>query len=156
MKTNTFLSNYRSLAEKAITLLVKIFVGGGINYILNLALTFVLSTYLNVYYLLAFAITQTVLLMYGFIYNAKVVFADSLSVAKLSKYFVIVISMALVNIGLVKFTTEVLGLFYLLSISLVLVTTIGIKYLLFWVFVFYSKSYDKVLTGVKNRIKKYK
>lgn len=139
-----------TLIKKIGKLGVKILVGGGINYLLNITLTFILSDFLNLHYLLAFSITQVILTLYSFIYNSKLIFKASMTVSKLVRYVFVVVTIAGINIFLVRFFTETISLYYLASISVVLTITVSLKYLFYWLFVFNTLSYRRLLTIIKK------
>ena len=115
-------------------------VGGALAYIPNLLLPYVLTELAGMYYLVSFIITQVIVVIYGFAYNAKIIFSTTMTGFGFLKYLATVTLMSAFNIILVSIITEIAGIYYIFSIAIVLVVTLAFKYVLFWKFVFPANS----------------
>lgn len=116
---------------------IKFLLGGGISYLIKLILTFILTNMFNVWYLLSYSITMTMIIIYGFFYNFYFTFKNVKNKKnKFIIYMISVIGFALIDIFLVKILTDELNLYYLKSIIISTSALIIFKYLFYNMFVF--------------------
>ena len=112
------------------------FVAGSVgSYVLNIALTYLLTELFGWHYLFSFAVTQFCLVCYAFSYNLKVLFPSAYSHAKLLKFVLVLIGVSVLNILTVRLITES-GFYYVYSVALSVAGFVGLKYFLYktWVF----------------------
>ena len=106
--------------------------GGVINYFLKIGLTYFLTEILTLYYLLSYSITLVVVILYSFVYNMFITFNKTND--KLSKfiiYIIVLVIFGVIDLLLVKFFTQILGVYYILSIIIITTFIFLLKYLVF-------------------------
>ncbi|MBU0647915.1 GtrA family protein, partial [Patescibacteria group bacterium] len=122
--------------------------GGVVNFLLNIGLTYLLTEVFDIYYLLSFAIVQIIVIIYGFVYNTFLTFRlKKASTWIFVKFITFLHIFALVNILLVRFFTDVVGLQYLISIIITIFATIILRFFLYkkYVFVEDNSSTKKII-----------
>jgi len=112
--------------------------GGGVNFILNTAVTYFLTDVLGLYYLYSYIIVQIIIITYGYLYNSLITFKQKKPTRKsLIKFLVCLPIFAFLNVILVKILTDWLGIYYLISIVVTIFLTIAGRFYIYkkWVFV---------------------
>jgi len=111
--------------------------GGVTNYLLNIGLTYALTEWLGWYYLLSFTVVQMIIIVYNFLYHNWLTFRGArMSGWTFIKYLLWLGVFALINIGLVKLTTDYLQWHYMISIFAVTAVTMVVKFLIYRKYVF--------------------
>ena len=120
---------------------IKFCLGGIVNLGLNTGLTFFLVEVVGLYYLWSFAIVQVIIVFYGFFYNLKITFrVKHWDKSTLTRFVFFLWLFYFINLGLVKFLTETLGFYYIISIILTVAITIGVRFYIYKKLVFKPKS----------------
>ena len=115
--------------------------GGAFNFIIKLASTVFLTEYLKVPYYISYVATLTVIILYSFFYNAYLTFKVHINIkSNFIKYVVALLSFNILDAGLVALTTESLGLYYLISIVIITICLLVIKYIVYNSIVFTKQS----------------
>lgn len=116
---------------------LKYSIGGILSYILNISITFVLTNIINLYYLYSYLIAYSIVLIFNFVFAMKVIFSVKGKIAnRFFRFIIFIIIFSLANIFTVKYFTETVGLYYLISITIVTITLFVIKYFIYKHFVF--------------------
>ncbi|MFH0863089.1 MAG: GtrA family protein [Candidatus Altiarchaeota archaeon] len=102
----------------------------GFTYSLLLALTYVLTEYAGIYYFHSYAVSLSLTIILSFVLTMKVIFkAKGKAGQRFIRYVLLIAVFYALNITLVKFITENMGLYYMLSIVSVTACTFVFKYL---------------------------
>jgi len=102
----------------------KFIMGGGVNFVLNTVLTYILTEFLGIYYLVSFMIVQTILVVYGYFYNLLFTFKiKTKSKKRFMKFLLFLVIFYAVNIGLVKIFTDTIKIPYIISIVITIFAT---------------------------------
>lgn len=124
---------------------LKYSIGGILSYILNISVTFLLTDTFNLYYLYSYLIAYSIVLIFNFVFALKVIFSVTGKIAnRFFRFIIFIIIFFLTNIFAVKFFTETVGLYYIISITIVTFTLFMIKFFIYKHFVF-SDSKQKLL-----------
>jgi putative flippase GtrA len=111
--------------------------GAGVAFGANLALTYALTEWVGLHYLIAYIIVQAVVLTLGFFFQLRVVFKKgNLSVALVVRYLVFLLSITAANTWVVHLLTELAGVHYLVSITISTAFFLVVKFVLYKLFVF--------------------
>ena len=111
--------------------------GGGTGMLINLCLTYVLTEYVHLWYMLSYAIGQTVNLLFNFFYHRHITFTvTSRGKERFGKFILVSVGVILTSWLLVWYITEHIGLYYILSIVIVAFFVSVIDFLInkMWVF----------------------
>jgi dolichol-phosphate mannosyltransferase len=111
--------------------------GGGVNFVLNTVVTYLLTDVLGIYYLYSYIIVQIIIIVYGYLYNSYVTFRQvKPSKLALAKFIFLLPVFAVINVMLVKILTDWLGIYYVASIILAIFITIVGRFYIYkkWVF----------------------
>ncbi len=114
-------------------------IGGFVAYGLNFFIPLFLVEELKFNYLIAVSITQIIIFIYGFTYNLKVTFKVQFAKLQLFKFLAVLLTASLGNVLLVFFFTEVVGLFYLISIAVSVFAFTAFKFFSYKLWVFPKK-----------------
>lgn len=127
----------------------KFSIGGILNFLIKIGLTFFLTERLKVWYFSSYIITLLVLLIYGFYYNAYITFdVKNNQKHNFMKFSVIMILFLLLDGMLVRILTDFLGLYYLLSIVLVTFVLFFARFFTYNKFVFINKDNESQINGL--------
>jgi len=97
--------------------LIKFVLAGGISFLLNIAITYLLTEVLGIFYLISYSITLTFITFMNFWLNTQFIFKTKTSHKKrFLQYLASVIIFILLNTLVVKVLTENLHIYYILSI----------------------------------------
>jgi len=111
--------------------------GGAITYGLRIVLTFILTDFFKMWYLLSYSATTLIILIFGFFYNFYFTFKNVEH--KRNKFIVYGVSLvlfSLVDISFVKILTDNFELYYLVSIIISTSMIFLVKYSFYNKFVF--------------------
>lgn len=111
--------------------LAKFLLGGGVNYFLNIFLTAFLTETLGLNYIISFSVTQSILIVYGYIYNSRVVYRTKHSNNKMFRFVSLMILFAILNIFVVRNIVEIFELSYVYTIAFIIPITTLIKYFVY-------------------------
>jgi|GEM_PF-4805796 len=115
----------------------KFIMGGGVNFVLNTVLTYILTEFLGIYYLVSFMIVQTILVVYGYFYNLLFTFKiKTKSKKRFMKFLLFLVIFYAVNIGLVKIFTDTIKIPYIISIVITIFATTALRFFTYKKFVF--------------------
>ena len=120
---------------------IKFSIGGLINYGLKIFITLLLTEVLNFWYFHSYIISLIVVIIFGFYYNIFITFKvkENKGVNFIKYLFALLIFITL-DALLVKFTTEVIGFHYLISIIIITTLIFFSKYFVFGKFIFTKKT----------------
>lgn len=116
--------------------LSKFALGTFLNYVLNIASTYLFTEFLGVWYIYSYILTRLIQLVFTFYYNTKVIFKATHDVSTIIKFLAVVVVTDILNIGAVKVLTDYLNIYYLASVTFSLIFFLGLKYLLYSVYVY--------------------
>lgn len=117
------------ISDNTLMEFTKFLMGGGINFILNITITYALTEFLGLYYLTSFMIVQIILIVYGYLYNSMVTFKIKTKSKKRFLKFISLLSIFyVINILLVKTLTDIVGMPYLISIIVTIVATTILRF----------------------------
>lgn len=111
--------------------------GGGMGMFINLCITYVLTEFVCFWYMLSYAIGQTVNLLFNFFYHRHITFTvTSQTKGRFGKFILVSAGVIPTSWLLVWFITEYLQFYYILSIILVAFLVSIIDFLInkMWVF----------------------
>lgn len=115
---------------------------GGFGYGVNIGLTFLFTEYVHLWYLLSFIIAACISLTCSFILNSLFTFRGYLRKSHSERYALYTgfyIASALVTFALVYILTSVLGVYYLLSITVVTFVSSFVTFIVNKRFIFLHK-----------------
>lgn len=112
--------------------LVKLLLFGGLGiftFVFNIATTWLLTEVIGLHYSISYAIVLVLIIIIGFVLNIKVVFQSNKGYkSKLIKYTIVYMLTLGANYLLVKLLTEVLHIYYLLSIAVITIVLFFVKF----------------------------
>ena len=126
-----FFNNY----DRRIRLIKFIFIGV-INYPLNICLVWFLSEKIGIYYLQSVAIANLVIVIFNYYWNRRFIFLSQNNDKVFMKYLWMVISFYFCHLILVKTLTDLLGVYYLLSVIFSITILFLFKFILFDKYIF--------------------
>jgi len=119
--------------------------GGVLSYLINILVTYLLTTILNIYYFYSYLVAFSIVMLFNFMFSLKVIFSiKGKIVSRFIRYIVFLAIISLTNVFAVKFLTESIDLYYIFSITIVTIFLFIIKYFIYKTFVF-SESKQHVL-----------
>ncbi len=114
-------------------------IGGVLSYLINIFVTYLLTTIFNLYYFYSYLIAFSIVMLFNFIFSLKIIFSVNRKIiGRLIRYIVFLVIFSLTNVFSVKFLTESMDLYYIISITIVTVTLFIIKYFIYKHFVFFE------------------
>ena len=129
-----FFNNYHRKAR-----LIKFFFLGVINYPINICLVWFFSERIGIYYLQSVAIANLVIVISNYYWNRRFIFLSDNNKVFI-KYLCIVISFYFCHLILVKVLTDLLGVYYLLSVISSITVLFLLKFIIFDKFIFKDSS----------------
>ena len=115
--------------------LIKFFFLGVINYPINIFLVWFFSERIGIYYLQSVAIANLVIVISNYYWNRRFIFLfDNNKV--FIKYLCMVISFYFFHLILVKVLTDLLGVYYLLSVIFSITVLFLLKFIIFDKYIF--------------------
>lgn len=112
-------------------------IGGLIGMLINLAVTSFLTEIFSLWYRISYAIGLAVNLIFNFVYNRHITFKEKTKLkTRFIKFVIVSLTTILLNYISVIILTEYFGVYYLLSIIIVVFAIAIINYILnkIWVF----------------------
>ena len=123
---------------------------GVFTYFLNIGITFLLTEIVGLYYLYSYIIAWSIIIIINFILNLRFIFSvKGYTARRFIKYVLFWAVFTVTNIYLVKLFTEVLGLYYLLSITTITGVLFVVKYFTYKNLVFHKED-ASVFTKIKD------
>ena len=120
-------------------------IGGILSYLLNILITYILTTLFGIYYLYSYIIAFSMVIIFNFIFSLKVIFSVNGDIfSRFIRYLIFLALFSLTNVFLVKILTDHLKLHYLLSITIVTSSLFTIKFFTYNRFVFNKSSKDTI------------
>ena len=114
--------------------------GGVLSYLINIVVTYLLTTIFHIYYFYSYLIAYSIVVLFNFTFSLKIIFSVNGNIAnRFIRYIIFLTIFSLINIFSVKFLTESMNLYYIISISIVTIVLFIIKYFIYKKFVFDSK-----------------
>ena len=101
--------------KKDIYRYVKFIFGGGLSLIINLIITYALTEYLHLWHMLSFSIALVIEILFLFIYHSFVTFKKD---AKVPLFIIIILIISGMNWIAVYFLSVIVGIQYLIAITL--------------------------------------
>jgi putative flippase GtrA len=101
--------------KKDIYRYVKFVVGGGLSLIINLLITYKLTEYLQLWHMLSFSIALGIEILFLFVYHSFITFKKE---GKLSLFIIIILIISGMNWIAVYFLSVIIGIQYLIAITL--------------------------------------
>ena len=101
--------------KKDIYRYVKFVFGGGLSLIINLIITYVLTEYLQLWHMLSFSIALGIEILFLFIYHSFITFKKE---GKLLLFIIIILIISVMNWLAVYFLSVIIGIQYLIAITL--------------------------------------
>jgi len=105
----------------------KFIFGGGLSLLLNLALTYLLTEYLQLWHMLSFAISLTVEILFLFAYHSVITFRKK---GKFIHFVILILFISGLNWLAVYLLSVILGIQYLISIVIAALTISVLNYFL--------------------------
>lgn len=122
-----YLSN--SLPIKRISIFL---LGGGINLILKIALTTFLTEIMKIHYFTSYIITLATVIIYSFFYNAYLTFeVRDRKRSNFVKYILALLMFNFADAFLVRLITDLIGVYYIVSIIFVTGSLLICKYVIY-------------------------
>ena len=115
------------------------FIIGGLTYGINIGLTFLLTEYIHLWYLLSFIIAALISLSCSFILNSLFTFRGYLRESHPERYALYIgfyIVSALITFALVYILTSIFNIHYLISITVVTLVSSFVTYIVNKKFIF--------------------
>lgn len=106
------------------------------GYSANIAITIFLTEYIGLFYLASYLSAQVISFLIGFYFLSRIVFYSDRGLARLMKYFLILLSAMFLNIYLVKVLTEIFDVYYIYSIIVSTLIVVVSKFIFYRIFVF--------------------
>ena len=120
---------------------IKFIAGGAVAYVINLSITILLTEVFHFYYLLSFILALITVLFFNFFFAMKVIFKVNEKPMLRFLYYIIAYGIfMLMNIALVKVTTEILRIYYIVSIITVTGVLFIIKFIVYDLLIFNQKN----------------
>lgn len=111
-----------------------------INYPLRIGIVLLLTEVLHIYYFISYVITLGCVITFSFFFSVYITFQARENKKKtFLKYLAALAAFAGLDALLVKVLTEVFGIYYLISINLVMITLFVLKFFFYQRYVFISK-----------------
>ena len=111
--------------------------GGGLSYLIKIGLTWVMINWIELPYYVIYPISLLIAIIVIFFYNSIVTFRVTDQMGKrFIKYAISVLIFNLLDYGMVIFLTEVVSLYYLISIIIVTSILMICKFLVFKMIIF--------------------
>ena len=118
-----------------VTVLKKIslfLIGGGINLFLKILLTIIFTEILGFMYFSSYIITLILIIIFSYFYNAYLTFKSSSQLKfNFIKYTIALLVFNFIDAYLVKYLTETLGMYYVISIFLVALVMLISKFIVY-------------------------
>ena len=107
-------------------------IGGFINFILKIVLTVILTEYLKISYFVSYLITLCVVIIYSFCYNMYLTFKVTQDkMINFVKYIIALLLFNFLDATMVRILTEYVKLYYVVSIIIVTVALLILKFIVF-------------------------
>ena len=120
--------------------------GGILSYSINIAVTYILTSVFGLYYFYSYLIAFSIVILFNFIFSLKIIFSVQGKILnRFIRYIIFLAIFSLTSIYAVKYFTEVLSLYYLISITVVTVSMFLVKYFVYKRFVFFDQTQDILL-----------
>lgn len=118
--------------------------GGGTGALINISITYTLTEFFQIWYLLSFVIGGICNILFNFLFHVKITFQASKDFfTRLMKFFIVSITYGVVSIALVKFLVDTLQLYYLVAVVSVIGALSIINFLINKHLIFQNKDFDK-------------
>ena len=101
--------------KKDIYRYLKFVFGGGFSLILNLLITYVLTEYLQLWHMLSFSIALGIEILFLFVYHSLITFKKK---GKLLLFIFVILTISLMNWLAVYLLSVIIGIQYLIAITL--------------------------------------
>lgn len=112
---------------------------GVLSYLINIAVTYLLTTFLNIYYFYSYLIAFSIVTIFNFTFSLKYIFSVKGNITnRFIRYIIFLTLFSLTNVFSVKFITEELNLYYIVSITIVTIILFIFKYFIYKKFVFFE------------------
>ncbi len=119
----------------------KFLIGGLIGYPLKIIVTFILTDLLGVWYFVSYLIALGIIFAFNFFYNTYITFeVGSNKKENFVKYCITLGIFVAIDAIAVKILTEILRIHYLISITLITIGIVILKFVAYKKFVFTSKN----------------
>ncbi len=119
---------------------LRFIIGGGLSLLLNLAITYLLTELLHLWHMLSFAIALGVEILFLFVYHTRITFKQN---GNFFRFAFITLFISGLNWVFVYVLSEVLGIYYLVSIVVSALVISVLNYTLNRFFVFGSPAAHK-------------
>ena len=111
-----------------------------INYPLKVGIVLILTEILNIWYFISYIITLSTVITFSFFFSVHITFkARKNKKRTFVKYLAALTAFACLDAMLVKLLTEVLGIYYLLSIHLAMIVLFVSKFFFYKKYVFIAE-----------------
>jgi putative flippase GtrA len=119
---------------------------GFITYLIKVVITYILNNFFDFWYFSAYIFALLLVMILNFLVNIKLVFKSSINFLGLIKYIFTFIIFYFIDAVIVKISTDIYELYYVLSITLATVLVFIAKYYIYKYFVFIQRD----ISSVKN------
>ena len=114
--------------------------GGVFSYLINIVVTYLLTTIFHIYYFYSYLIAFSIVILFNFTFSIKIIFSVNGNIVnRFTRYIMFLTIFSLINIFSVKFLTEIMNLYYIISITIVTIVLFIIKYFIYKRFVFFER-----------------
>jgi putative flippase GtrA len=117
---------------------------GFITYLIKVVITYLLNNFFDVWYFSAYILALLLVMILNFLVNIKLVFKSSINFLGLIKYIFTFIIFYFIDAVIVKISTDIYELYYVLSITLATILVFIVKYYIYKYFVFIQRDISSV------------